>query len=180
MSEKLHILALMTVTVTLVVGADGSTSIDGNSAGISSSADRSSFLARRRLADCIIIGGKTARSEPYHRSPVPVVVVSRSLINPIEDNRLAHCWNLSPEDALTRAQKTFGENVNIEGGTTIIKALIAANRIDALELSITEITGGENRIDVEKLLSNFSRVEERSVDGTRFISAAQKITPRIN
>ena len=171
MSEKFHILLHMTVTVTLVVGADGSTSLDGNSAGVSSKADRSTFLARRRLADCIVIGGNTARSEPYHRSPVPVVVISRSLINPLADNRLAHCWNLSPEDALTRAQKIFGENVHIEGGTAIVSALIAANRVDALELSVTEVTGGQNKIDIEKLLAYFNFAQEYSVDGTRFISA---------
>ena len=86
----------MRVTVTLVVGADGSTTKNGNSAGVSNTVDRTAFLARRRNADCIIIGGNTARTEPYHRTPVPVIVISKSLINPLADNRLAHCWNLSP------------------------------------------------------------------------------------
>lgn len=96
MGEKVNILTFMTVTVTLVVGSDGSTTKDGSSAGVTTAADRSEFLARRRTADCILIGGNTARTEPYHRTPVPVVVISRSLINPLADNRLAHCWNLSP------------------------------------------------------------------------------------
>ena len=116
----------MTVTVTLVTGSDGSTTKGGNSAGVSSAADRTSFLARRRAADCILIGGNTARTEPYQRTPVPVVVISRSLINPLANNRLAHCWNLTPVKALDRAIKTFGPNVHVEAGASIIDELLSA------------------------------------------------------
>ncbi len=161
----------MTVTVTLVVGSDGSTSKHGSSAGVTSAADRSEFLARRRNADCILIGGNTARTEPYHRTPVPVVVISRSLINPLADNRLAHCWNLSPEKALDRAIKTFGPNIHIEAGASIVTELISAGRVDTLELSITPATGGEDFIDVNQLLSHFSQRTEVVNSDTRFISA---------
>lgn len=161
----------MTVTVTLVSGADGSTSKGGTSAGVSSAADRTAFLARRRAADCILIGGNTARTEPYQRTPVPVVVISKALINPLANNRLAHCWNLSPEKALDRAIKTFGPQVHVEAGARIIQELLDAGRIDALELSITEVVGGEDKINLDLLLNYFSRKSERVTDGTRFISA---------
>ena len=163
----------MTVTVTLVSGSDGSTSKGGNSAGVSSAADRTSFLARRRAADCILIGGNTARTEPYQRTPVPVVVISKSLINPLANNRLAHCWNLTPVKALDRAIKTFGPNVHVEAGASIIDELLSAGRVDALELSITEVSGGEDKVDLAKLLSYFSQQSEKNVDGTRFISASK-------
>ncbi|MEN9857307.1 MAG: hypothetical protein RLZZ222_454 [Actinomycetota bacterium] len=163
----------MTVTVTLVAGSDGSTSKGGNSAGVSSAADRTSFLARRRAADCILIGGNTARTEPYQRTPVPVVVISRSLINPLANNRLAHCWNLTPVKALDRAIKTFGPNVHVEAGASIIDELLSTGRVDALELSITEVSGGEDKVDLAKLLSYFSQQSEKIEDGTRFISASK-------
>ena len=161
----------MTVTVTLVVGVDGSTSKNGNSAGVSSAADRSAFLARRRTADCILIGGNTARTEPYHRTPVPVVVLSKSLINPLADNRLAHCWNLSPVKAVERAKTTFGPDIHIEAGASIIRELLNANLVDALELSITDVTGGDDVIDISELLSHFPDQSEKMISGTRFISA---------
>ena len=143
----------MAVTVTLVVGSDGSTSKNGNSAGVSTSADRTEFLSRRRTA------------------PVTVVVISRSLINPLADNRLAHCWNLSPVKALERAIETFGPTIHVEAGISVVNELIAANRVDFLELSITDITGGDDVINIDTLLSHFPHSDEKVVDGTRFISA---------
>lgn len=161
----------MSITITLVAGADGCTTKGGNSAGVSNHADRSKFLQRRRQADCILIGGATARNEPYQRTPVPVVVLSRGLINPIANNRLAHCWNLSPTAAIAKAQELFGPNIHIEAGAKIILELLAAGLVDRLELSITPVTDGENRIDIAELLSHFTRQNEVQVDQTRFISA---------
>ncbi len=164
----------MPVIGTLVVGADGSTSKNGNSAGVTTALDRSEFLQRRRSADCIIIGGNTARTEPYQRTPVPVVVLSRTLINPLSGNRLAHCWNLTPEKAVDKALEAFGPRIHIEAGASIFQELISAGRIDQIELSITEITGGEDKLDVEQLLSNFAITNDQTVEGTRFISAVKK------
>jgi len=163
----------MAVIATLVVGADGSTTKDGSSQGVTSGADRAHFLEHRRLADCILIGGNTARTEPYARTPVPVVVISRNLIKSLASNPLAHCWNLSPVAGLNKAIEIFGPRIHVEAGASIISELIAAGRIDQLELSITSATGGEMKVDIETLLGAFTTRVEKVIDGTRFISASK-------
>mgnify|MGYP000105738611 FL=1 len=161
----------MSVFASLVVGADGSTSKNGSSSGISSGADRTTFLARRRNADFILIGGQTARTEPYHRTPVPVVVASRSMINALADNRLAHWWNLSPVSALEKGREKFGPNVLVEAGPRLINELIQAKVLDGIYLSITSVTDGEDVIDIEDLISNFTSVQRDEIQGTCFIEA---------
>ena len=161
----------MAVFASLVVGSDGSIAKGGNSRGITSGVDRTAFLARRRSADFLLIGGETARVEPYHRTPVPVVISSRSMINSLADNRLAHWWNLSPADALAKGIKKFGENVLVESGPTIINDLLLNKVLDGIYLSITSVTGGENPIDIAALLGNFVEIDRQDVEGTQFIEA---------
>ena len=161
----------MAVTATLVVGKDGSTTKNGRSAGVASPADRAAFLARRRIADCIVIGGNTARNEPYQRTPAPLVVISHSMINPLMNNRRALWWNTTPEEALLRAERLFGKNILVEAGPKLIIDMVEKRLIDRLELSVTENEGGDNPIDYQSLLSKFSHVNENVIDGTRFFTA---------
>lgn len=162
----------MSVVASLVVGIDGSTVKDSGSAGVSSLADRKLFLQRRRSVDCIIIGGNTARREPYNKTPVPLVVVSRTLVNPVQGNHLAHFWNCSPVEAIEKARKLFGENILIEGGVSMINNLIENDALDQLELSVTPATGGESRIDWKVLLTKFKTSVMREENGTKFYSAS--------
>jgi riboflavin biosynthesis pyrimidine reductase len=161
----------VSIVATLVVGADGSTSYESRSAGISSAADRQVFLQRRRQVDCIIVGGNTARHEPYNRTPVPLVVISRSLVNPVQGNHLALLWNCSPVEAVKKARTQFGEKILIEGGITMINELIDHGAIDQLELSVTPATGGDDRIDWKALIAQFAHCQSREVEGTYFYSA---------
>lgn len=161
----------MSIVATLVVGSDGSTSKESRSAGVSSVADRQVFLQRRREVDCIIIGGNTARHEPYNRTPVPLVVISRSLVNPVQGNHLALLWNCSPEQAVKKARIQFGDKILIEGGISMINELIDHGVIDQLELSVTPASGGDERIDWKELLARFSHCTSREVEGTTFYSA---------
>ena len=161
----------MSIVATLVVGADGSTSKESRSAGVSSASDRQVFLQRRREVDCIIIGGNTARHEPYNRTPVPLVVVSRSLVNPVQGNHLALLWNCSPVQAVEKARAQFGPTILIEGGISLINDLIEHNILERIELSVTPATGGDNRIDWKELLKRFKKSQSREVDGTTFYSA---------
>jgi len=161
----------VSIVATLVVGSDGSTSKESRSAGVSSVADRQVFLQRRREVDCIIIGGNTARHEPYNRTPVPLVVISRSLVNPVQGNHLALLWNCSPVQAVEKARIQFGDKILIEGGISMINELIDHGVIDQLELSVTPASGGDERIDWKELLARFSHCTSREVEGTTFYSA---------
>jgi len=161
----------VSVVATLVVGSDGSTSKESRSAGVSSPADRQVFLQRRREVDCIIVGGNTARHEPYNRTPVPLIVISRSLVNPVQGNHLAHFWNCSPAQAVEKAQKQFGDKILIEGGVRMISELIDQSIIDELELSVTPASGGQDRVDWKGLIAKFAHCQSREVDGTTFYSA---------
>lgn len=161
----------MSIIATIVVGTDGSSSIGGSSTEVTSADDRATFLQRRRLVDCIIIGGNTARNEPYIKTPVPLVIVSRQ-----EHPNLpaAHVWNLDPKDALDRARKEFGENILIEGGASFISYLFEKNLVDVLELSVTSATGGADIFDYEKYLSLAQSVTKKVVSDTTFYSAEFK------
>jgi riboflavin biosynthesis pyrimidine reductase len=161
----------MSVFASLVVGADGATTKNGSSRAISSGIDRTSFLARRRAVDFIFIGGETARTEPYHRTPVPVVVSSRSLVNALADNRLAHWWNLSPNAAIEKGIKQFGPNVLVESGTRMLQQLLSAKLLDGIYLSVTDIAGGDDAVNVEVLLQNFTSIDRQIIGDTLFIEA---------
>lgn len=161
----------MAVYASLVVGRDGSTSAHGSSREIASGADRTQFLERRRSVDFILIGGQTARCEPYHRTPVPVVVASRSMVNSLADNRNAHWWNCTPLEALQRGISKFGENVLVEAGPDFIFELIGARALHGIYLSLTPYSGGEKKINYENLINNFSEIEISEIADTRFIEA---------
>ena len=68
----------MPIIANLILGRDGGTSIRGRSAPLSSSSDRKRFHELRAMSDAIVIGGETARCEPYGKTPVPLIVVTRS------------------------------------------------------------------------------------------------------
>jgi len=59
----------------------------------------------------------------------------------------------------------------IESGISIIEELIAAKKIDRLELSVTKVTEGEDQVDYKKLLNKFATVTERVEDDTTFYTA---------
>jgi riboflavin biosynthesis pyrimidine reductase len=161
------------VIATLVVGSDGSTAKDGSSRGVTSTLDRARFLERRRRVDAILIGGNTARTEPYRKTPVPVVVISTSMVNALADNRQAYWWNASASEALERARRLFGPTILVEAGASIINELIASGEVDRLELSVTQVSGGEDRIDIQEMLSHFARVESVTEGETTFYTATR-------
>lgn len=161
----------MSTSASLVVGADGSTTKFGSSREISSRADRTVFLERRRSFDAILIGGNTARTEPYSFSPAPLIVISRSTINPLPENPNVHLWNTTPAQAISRARIEFGERILVEAGVRMIKELLADKLIDEFFLTVTQEQNGENYIDWSEILSSFVQYEKSEIDTTLFFHA---------
>ena len=93
------------------------------------------------------------------------------MINPLVNNRRAHWWNTSAEEAISRASHLFGSNILVEAGPALISTLVANGLIDRLELSVTEIEGGENPLNFNELLKHFTKIHENNIEGTRFITA---------
>ena len=60
----------------------------------------------------------------------------------------------------------------VESGISIIEELIAAKKIDRLELSVTSVTGGEDPIDYQKLLKKFANLSEQVEGDTTFYTAS--------
>ena len=161
----------MTVLANLVMGSDGSTTLDGSSKSLSSSQDRSRFHELRALASVILIGGNTARTEPYASTPVPLVIITKSGEIPenIRANPLAQIWEQNPVSAVERAQGEFGGNVLVEGGINLLKELLTANKIDELYLTISERTGGENIYDLSALTRDFTVESSEKSGGETFL-----------
>jgi len=161
----------MSVLANLVMGSDGSTTLDGSSKSLSSSQDRSRFHELRALASVILIGGNTARTEPYASTPVPLVIITKSgeIPEKIRANPLAQIWEQNPVSAVERAQGEFGGNVLIEGGINLLKELLTANKIDELYLTISERTGGENIYDLSALTRDFTVESSEKSGGETFL-----------
>jgi riboflavin biosynthesis pyrimidine reductase len=161
----------MSVLANLVLGSDGSTSLDGTSKSLSSAEDRRRFHELRAQASVILIGGKTARNEPYAQTPVPLVVITRSgeIPDSVRANPNTHIWELDPISAVDKASKEFGESVLVEAGMSLIQELLIANKIDELYLTISPKSGGENVYDLSALTRNFTVESSEKIDGETFL-----------
>lgn len=162
----------MAVIATLVVGKNGSATGNHSSREVTSPQDRARFLERRRQFDCLLIGGNTARTEPYLKTPVPVVIISHSPENFLSANPQAFWWNLNLEEALIRAKEEFGDDILIEAGPAIITEAIEKGLVDQFELSITENLGTGNHFDYERALAQATHISEEQIEDTTFITAS--------
>lgn len=148
----------MSVVASLVIGADGSTSPSNL---ISNGVDREQFLKFRATMDCIITGGNTYRTESYHRTPVPLIVLTHhDFTSDRLINSQALFWNLSLSRAIEKAGAEFGENIHLECGKNLLQEALALQLITHLRLTITDRTGGRDKVEVDYLLSFFTDVEK--------------------
>jgi riboflavin biosynthesis pyrimidine reductase len=165
----------MSVLANLVLGSDGSTSMGGSSKSLSSAEDRRRFHELRAQASVILIGGNTARNEPYAQTPVPLVVITRSgeIPDSVRANPKTHIWDLDPISAVDKALKELGGTVLVEAGMSLIQVLLVANKIDELYLTLSKISGGENVYDLSALTREFTVESSEKIDGETFLKLSR-------
>ena len=154
------------VAVNLILSAQGGSTLNGSSKGLSFPKDRLRFHQLRQEFDAILIGGNTARNEPYEKTPVPLIVLSHNELPPkIAANPMATLWNLSINEAITKATREYGDLL-IEAGPALIKTAIAEGLVTELFLTISKRTSYENLVKCEELTSGATEISrEESEEG---------------
>jgi riboflavin biosynthesis pyrimidine reductase len=151
------------VIANMVASADGRTTVDGESAPLSSPVDRILFHALRAQVDAVLAGTGTLRVERYRRlvrdpdrraeraarglQPDPLaVVLSRSgdfpddiemLTDPEQPRAIFTSADAHPATALLRLREEHGvRSLLCEGGATLLGGLVYAGLVDELFLSL--------------------------------------------
>ena len=160
-------------TANLIVGKDGSTTKSGSSIGLSTDEDRNRFKALRAKSDLILIGGNTARREPYKRTPIPLYILTHAKIRLQPKNQLAKQFQLTPAQLLAEISNNFQSeqpqiNVLVEAGPNLLMQMIDQSLIDYLYLTVNLDKQGENRISISDLVENFELLESEKIEDCEF------------
>lgn len=161
------------VTANLIVGQDGSTTLNGSSTGLSTAPDRLRFHQLRDHQELIIIGGNTARREPYKRTPIPLYILTHAKIRLQPKNQLAKQFQLTPAQLLAEISNNFQcqqpqINVLVEAGPNLLIQMIDQSLIDYLYLTVNLDKQGENRISIIDLVENFELLESEKIQDCEF------------
>jgi riboflavin biosynthesis pyrimidine reductase len=161
------------VTANLIVGKDGSTSISGSSTPLSTQEDRERFQALRLKNDLILIGGNTARREPYKRTPIPLYILTHTKVRLQPKNQLAKQFSLSIKEMISEIGNKFegGKeviNLLVEAGPSLLTQMISDSLIDQFYLTINLELTGDNQISISDLTRSFELVENEIVGSCEF------------
>lgn len=159
------------VLANLLMAADGSTTVRGRSVGLSSPADRARFHQLRATADYILIGGNTARSEPYAATPVPLVVLTRgNLPDEVSSNSMARAVKAGLPEVLDALEG----NILIEAGPALLQEAMRLKLVDELHLTITTAEPHENQIALEDLIVGYQEESREEINGEKFLTFTPK------
>jgi riboflavin biosynthesis pyrimidine reductase len=163
-------------TANLIVGNDGSTTANNSSIGLSTDEDRLRFKQLRSKSDLILIGGNTARREPYKRTPVPLYILTHAKVRLQPKNQLAKQFSMGIADLFSEISNNFPPteitspiNLLVESGPILLKEMIELSLINHLYLTINLEKSGENKISIEELTANFKLVSNERVGACEFL-----------
>lgn len=123
----------------------------------------------------IVIGGATARAESYARTPTALVIVSHTEPETLHLNPQSVWWEMSPGDAVRKAQREYGEKVFTEGGISFLRALLEEELVDELRISVSPAVNGTHKVSLQELLAKYSDVVNDQVEETTFYTCSQLI-----
>ena len=158
------------------MGKDGSTTVNNSSIGLSTNEDRARFKQLRSKADLILIGGNTARREPYKKTPVPLFILTHAKVRLQPKNQLAKQFSMSITDLLSEisnnfapTESTFPINLLVEAGPILLQQMIELSLIDNLYLTKNLEKDGENKISIENLIEPFKLITTERVESCEFM-----------
>ena len=162
-------------TANLIVGKDGSTTLAGSSIGLSTDEDRRRFHELRSKNDLILIGGNTARREPYKRTPIPLYILTHTKVRLQPKNQLAKQFTLSPSELINHLKSSFNPdqsapiNLLVEAGAALLKQMIAEGLIDHLYLTVNLEKTGDNSISITELAKSFELISRENIAPCEFL-----------
>ena len=162
-------------TANLIVGADGSTTLANSSMGLSTDEDRRRFHELRSKNDLILIGGNTARREPYKRTPIPLYILTHTKVRLQPKNQLAKQFALSPIEIINELKSSFNPeqsgpiNLLVEAGPALLKQMIDEGLIDNLYLTINQEKTGDNQIVLTQLTKGFELIKGENIPPCDFL-----------
>ena len=156
------------VSANLNVGVDGATTVNGSSIGLSNDEDRQRFHQLRAESDLILIGGNTARREPYKRTPIPLYILTHSKVKLQPKNQLAKQFQLTPKQLLEEVGGKFESSSElpikllVEAGPKLLLEMISQSLVDYLYLTVSLNKKGENKVDIDELTKDFRLVRNKT------------------
>ena len=158
------------------MGNDGSTTANNSSIGLSTDEDRLRFKQLRSKSDLILIGGNTARREPYKRTLIPLYILTHAKVRLQPKNQLAKQFSMSITELFSEISKNFPPtdstspiNLLVEAGPILLKQMIDLSLIDHLYLTKNTEKNGENQISVEELIAPFKLLSSEKVGTCEFM-----------
>ena len=158
------------------MGSDGSTTANNSSIGLSTDEDRLRFKQLRSKSDLILIGGNTARREPYKRTPVPLYILTHAKVRLQPKNQLAKQFSMGITDLFSEISNNFSPikttspiNLLVEAGPILLQEMIELSLINHLYLTKNLEKSGENKISIEELTATFKLISNERVGACEFL-----------
>jgi riboflavin biosynthesis pyrimidine reductase len=163
---------MVSVWANLVVGSNGATTFNGNSRALSSHLDRKRFHEIRSKAELILIGGQTARIEPYSKTPVELVVITRSPenIGSAAQNPRHRTINQSPAQVIEELLQQGKKNILVEGGANFLRDLLSHRLLDGIYITMANGEGDGNFVEIDELTQDFEIESIDDSDGESFFT----------